>query len=111
MLNKNLAKNYKPTTNLTVDKQLFPYRGRTKFTQYILSKSAKYGIKVWWIFDAENSYPLYGQLYTGKSAAGRESNVGERIVKDLTAPYKGSGRNITTDNLFTTLPLAKSLLS
>jgi len=111
MLNSNLAKHYKPTEYLTIDEQLYPYRGRTRFTQYIPSKPAKYGIKVWWICDAENSYPLTGQLYTGKSSEGREKNVGERVVKDLVAPYKGSGRNITMDNYFTTLPLAKSLLS
>lgn len=111
MLNSNLAKHYRPTEYLTIDEQLFPYRGRTRFTQYIPSKPAKYGIKVWWIGDASNSYPLTGQIYTGKSGEGREKNVGERVVKDLVAPYKGSGRNITMDNYFTTLPLAKSLLS
>lgn len=47
VLNDNLAKNYKPTSNLTIDEHLFPYRGRTRFTQYIPSKPAKYGIKVW----------------------------------------------------------------
>ncbi|XP_076267092.1 piggyBac transposable element-derived protein 4 isoform X2 [Rhynchophorus ferrugineus] len=111
MLNSNLAKHYKPTEYLTIHEQLYPYRGRTRFTQYIPSKPAKYGIKVWWICDAENSYPLTGQLYTGKSKDGREKNVGERVVKDLVAPYRGSGRNITMDNFFTTLPLAKFLLS
>jgi hypothetical protein len=105
----NLAKHYKPTEHLTIDEQLYPYRSRTKFIKYIPSKPAKYGIKVW--CDAENSYPLTGQLYTEKSSAGREKNVGERVVRDLVASYKGSGRNITMDNYFTTLPLAKFLLS
>jgi len=111
MLNSNLRKYYRPTENLTIDEQLFPYRGRMKFKQYIPSKPAKYGIKIWWICDAENYYPLTGQIYTGKSSTGREVNQGERVVKELVAPYKGSGRNITTDNFFTTLPLAKHLLS
>ena len=111
MLNNNLPKHYNPIEHLTIDEQLYPYRGRTKFTQYIPSKPAKYGIKVWWICDAENSYPLTGQIYTGKSSAGREKNVGERVVKDLAAQYQGSGRNITMDNYFTTLSLTKSLLS
>jgi len=111
MLNSNLQNYYKPTENLTVDEQLFPYCGRTKFTQYIPSKPAKYGIKIWWICDAENYYPLAGQIYTGKSSTRREINQGERVAKDLVAPYKGSGRNITMDNFFTTLPLAKHLLS
>ena len=111
MLNNNLPKHYNPIEHLTIDEQLYPYRGRTKFTQYIPSKPPKYGIKVWWICDAENSYPLIGQIYTGKSSADREKNVGERVVKDLAAQYQGSGRNITMDNYFTTLSLTKSLLS
>ncbi|XP_018407391.1 PREDICTED: piggyBac transposable element-derived protein 4-like [Cyphomyrmex costatus] len=111
MLNSNLQKYYRPTENLTIDEQLFPYRGRMKFKQYIPSKPAKYGIKIWWICDAENYYPLTGQIYTGKPSTGRDINQGERVVKELVAPYKGFGRNITTDNFFTTLPLAKHLLS
>lgn len=111
MLNSNLSKLYKPTECLTIDEQLFPYRGRTRFTQYIPSKPAKYGMKVWWVCDSENSYPLLGQLYTGKTAAGRETNQGERVVKELVASYRGSGRNITMDNFFTSLPLAEHLLS
>lgn len=45
-LNQNVHKNYKPTENITVDEQLFPYRGHTTFTQYIPSKPAKYGINI-----------------------------------------------------------------
>lgn len=52
MVNVNLAKLYVPSDCLTVDEQLFPYRGRTRFTQYIPSKPAKYGIKLWWLCDA-----------------------------------------------------------
>ena len=111
MLNTNLRSNYKPSDSLTIDEQLFPFRGRTKFTQYMPSKPSKYGIKVWWICDSRNSYPLTGQIYTGKSADGREKNQGERVVKDLCYEYKGSGRNIVTDNFFTSLHLARHLMS
>jgi len=111
MLKANLCAMYRPIENLTIDEQLFPYRGRTKFTQYIPSKPAKYGIKVWWICDAKNSYPLKGLIYTGKTGNAREVNQGERVVKELTVLYKGSGRNICMDNFFTSLPLAKHLLT
>ncbi|CAK9816544.1 PiggyBac transposable element-derived protein 4 [Anthophora quadrimaculata] len=106
-----MTKAYKPSENLTIDEQLFRYKGRTKFTQYMPSKPAKYGIKIWWISVSENYYPLSGQIYTGKSTLGREINQGEQVVKNLAGAYKGSGRNITTDNFFTTVPLAKFLLS
>lgn len=112
MLNENLSANYKPSDCLTVDEQLFPYRGGTTFTQYIPSKPAKYGIKVWWICDRKSFYPLQGSIYTGKQPnVPREVNQGENVVKKLVQKYKGSGRNITMDNFFTTLPLAKLLMT
>ena len=70
MLNRNLEKAYKLYECITIDKELFPYRGHTKFTQYIPSKPSKYGIKVFWVCDISNSYPLQGQIYTGKSIEG-----------------------------------------
>ncbi|XP_069585014.1 piggyBac transposable element-derived protein 4-like [Ranitomeya imitator] len=112
MLNSNLERAYKPYHCITVDEQLFPFRGHTKFTQYIPSKPAKYGIKIFWACDSSNAYPLQGQLYTGKPTDGpRQVNIGERTVLDLVSSYKGSGRNVTTDNFFTTMELAKVLNS
>lgn len=111
LLMQNLRSNYTPSECLTVDEQLFPFRGRTRFTQYMPAKPAKYGIKIWWVCDAANSYPLSGQIYTGKTSQGREQNQGERVVKDLCVFYKNSGRNIVMDNFFTTLPLARFLMS
>lgn len=110
-LNDNLRKYYTPGDSVTVDEQLYAYRGRTKFTQYMPNKPAKYGIKIWWICDANSSFPLHGQIYTGKSADSlREVGVGERVVYDLCCAYKGSGRNVVMDNYFTTLPLADGLM-
>lgn len=111
IINENLKNNFPPYESITVDEQLFPYRGRTKFTQYMPSKPAKYGIKIWWACDSKTSYPLNGQIYTGKVEGIRDVNQGERIVKELVAPYKNTGRNVTTDNFFTTVPLANHLLS
>lgn len=45
--NHNLKAVYTPGKNITVDEQLVPYRGRCPFCQYIPSKPAKYGIKIW----------------------------------------------------------------
>lgn len=46
MLYANLKSGYVPGTNVTVDEQLFAFRGGTGFTQYMPSKPAKYAIKV-----------------------------------------------------------------
>lgn len=53
MPNSNLLLMFKPSENLK-NEQLFSFRGKAKFTQYIPSKPAKYSIKFWWICDAEN---------------------------------------------------------
>lgn len=42
---------------------------------------------------------------------GREKNQGERVVQDLAILYKNTCRNITMDNIFMSLPVARLLLS
>lgn len=111
LLNVNLKRCYTASECVVVDEQLYPCRNRTKFTQCMPSKPAKYGIKIWWVCDAASSYPLTGQIYTGKSEEERETNIGERVVKDLCFQFRDSGRNVTVDNFFTSLPLVRLLLS
>lgn len=109
--NQNLSKNYKLNSCATVDEQLFPFRGRTPFTQYLPSKPAKYGIKIFWVADAETFYPWKGKIYAGKLAgAERQTNIGPNTVLDLVYDLKKSGRNITADNFFITEELSSKLL-
>ena len=110
MLNRNLEKAYKPYECLTIDEQLFRFRGHTKFTEYILSKPAKYVIKVFWACGASHAYPVQDQIYTGKPIDGpRQVNVGKRTVLNLVSLYKSSGRNLTMDNFFANVEFAKIL--
>ena len=112
MFISQLPKFYIPSTDLTVDEQLVPFRGRCPFRQYIKSKPAKYGIKIWWNCDAVSSYPLNGQVYLGKQAnQAREVNQGARVVKDMVRPWFGTGRNVNADNFFTSVPLVEELLA
>jgi len=55
-----------PGSDITVDEQLVPFRGKCPFHQYIPSKPAKYGVKIWWACDAQTSYPLKGDVYLGR---------------------------------------------
>lgn len=109
-MNQNLAKNYSPHENFTIDEQLYPYRGRTKFTQYIPSKPAKYGIKIWWACDSKTKYPLQGKLYLGRNEGEeRETNQGENVLLQLANRYTNTGRTAIADNFFTTLEGVKRL--
>lgn len=109
-LNENLAKNYIPHDSITIDEQLFGYRGKTKFTQYIPPKPSKYGTKIWWACDSQTKYLLQGKLYTGREIGGpRETNQGENVMIHLSSRYSHSGRTIVADNFFTTLEGCKRL--
>ena len=89
---------YKPRENITVDKQLFPTKARCRFTQYMTNKPDKFGIKFWLAVDVKSKYILNARPYLGKDEA-------RPIVK----PYLGKGRNVTTDNFFTSPHLATEL--
>ncbi|GAB0098318.1 PiggyBac transposable element-derived protein [Sergentomyia squamirostris] len=110
LLNENLQNAYVPHDVVTIDEQLYPYRGRTNFTQYIPSKPAKYGIKFFWVCDAETYYPLQGILYTGKEGNNKTTNVGEKVVTTLTQKYSGTGLTVVADNFFSSLSIAKTLM-
>jgi len=112
MFAAQLPKFYVPSTDITVDEQLVPFRGRCPFRQYMKSKPAKYGIKIWWNSDSLSSYPLSGQVYLGKQPGEeREVNQGARVVKDLVQPWYRTGRNVNADNFFTSVSLAEELLT
>ncbi|XP_025991729.2 piggyBac transposable element-derived protein 4-like [Solenopsis invicta] len=107
--NKNLSRLYNPGENITVDEQLVPFRGRCPFKQYIPSKPARYGLKIWAVCDSQNAYTWNTQVYTGKAPNTRpEINQGKRVVLELTDGLQG--RMVVADNFFTSHDLAVELL-
>lgn len=105
----NLKILYNPNECVTVDEQLVAYRGKCPFRQYIPSKPAKYGIKIWALCDSNTNYAWSMQVYTGRNRnCVPEKNQGMRVVLELAEGLKG--RNITCDNFFTTYDLAVELL-
>ncbi|XP_046391494.1 piggyBac transposable element-derived protein 4-like [Ischnura elegans] len=87
-LNTNFKKHYLPGSNITVDEQLIPYRGKCPFKQYMPSKPDKYGMKVWWACDSETFYPLNSLPYLGKEGGERAlPGLGRRVVQQITEPY------------------------
>ncbi|XP_066590647.1 uncharacterized protein [Prorops nasuta] len=81
-------------------------------SQYMPNKPDKFGIKFWLASDVRSKYLVNGFPYLGKDET-RGSNfpLGEFVVTKLAEPYLGCGRNITTDNFFTSISLAKKLLA
>ena len=80
----NLSREYVPGPTFTVDEQLMPWRGRCAFSQYLSSKPDKYGIKIFWICDSENGFPLHGDPYLGRNG---QTNIGRNTAIALASPY------------------------
>ena len=75
------------------------------------SEPAKYGIKLWAPTDVKTFYLYNLQVYIGKLPINPpEKNQGRRIVCEMMEPLLGTGRSVTTDNFFTSVPTAEFLL-
>lgn len=109
---KNFQANFTPSQYLTIDEQLVAFRGRCQFRQYIPSKPSKYGIKIFALVDVKNAYTYNMEIYCGKQPDGpfQVSSSAAEVVKRMVKRLEGTGRNITMDNWFTSVPLALDLL-
>lgn len=112
MLQEKFQAAYTPGENVTIDEQLTSFRGRFKGKVYMPSKPNKYGIKIQAMVDSKTFYLLAFEIYSGKQPEGpyQVSNSAIDIVKRLVQSIKGTGRNITTDNWYTSVKLATQLL-
>ncbi|KRY54260.1 PiggyBac transposable element-derived protein 4 [Trichinella britovi] len=73
-------------------------------------RAAKYGVKIYWICEANNGYALKGFLYTGRSGEKREIGLTSTIVAQLALPFVQSNRNVFMDRYFTSYSIVQHLL-
>ena len=109
---QNCKNTYCLSEFLTIDETLVPFRGRCSFIQYIPSKPAKYGVKIFALCDAKTYFTGNLEVYFGKQPTGphEASNSPGDIVERLISHLKGTFRNLTMDNWYTSYTLAMSLL-
>ncbi|KAK4325092.1 hypothetical protein Pmani_004248 [Petrolisthes manimaculis] len=105
---KNCKESYIPGSDITVDEQLLGFRRRCPFRFYL---AKKYGLKIIIACDAKEYYMLNGDVDLGKHRTERVApgKVAEHITMKLVEPYLDCGRNITTDNWFTSMSFATEL--
>ncbi|XP_055838818.1 piggyBac transposable element-derived protein 4-like [Episyrphus balteatus] len=107
----SFKKYFSPSQFVTIDEKLEAFRGRCNFRQYIPSKPNRYGIKIYALTDAKMFYTSDMEVYLGKQPEGPYfvDNSAMALVLRLSNVIHNSGRNITIDNFFTSLPLIDKL--
>lgn len=108
---KNCQVCYHVGEDVTIDEKLEGFRGRCNFVQYIPSKPAKYGIKIFAAVDSGVFYTCNMEIYAGKQPEGpfQVSNKPVDVVQRMVTPLRNSGRNITADNWFSDTTLLHTL--
>jgi hypothetical protein len=109
--------NYMPKKEVVVDESLLLYKGRLHFRQYIKSKRARFGVKIFSLCSSDG-YMYAFEIYSGQGeqqfavAAGDGGNlsISERIVVYLAKNILDLGYSIYTDNWYTSNRLAEYLL-
>lgn len=98
---------------VTLDEMLEAFRGRCSFRQYMPKKPAKYGLKIQALVDARLFYTLNLEVYVGVQPAGQYvvDNSTMAVTKRMIQPISGTGRNVTMDNWYTSVPLAEDLVA
>jgi len=109
----NCKNAYSVSEYITIDEKIQAFRGRCSFKMYIPNKPAKYGIKIFAVCDAINFYTSNLEIYAGVQPDGpfKLDNSASSVVKRLVQTFRNTGRNITTDNWFTSVPLAIDLFN
>lgn len=110
VLSENFAKFYNPSRNISVDESMIIFKGRSSLRQYMPNKPVKRGYKVW-VRASESGYIDQFQIYTGKVGDKSETNLGSRVVTDLTRSLVNRNHTVYFDNYFTSLPLLRKLRS
>lgn len=118
LFNNNCGKSLTPEDFLSLDETLYPTRVQIGFRQYNPNKPAKYGLLFRLINCARYPFTHFSMVYSGKPigqatnyyVSGMDETV-KYLVNGLQKLKSLKGRNISTDRLYTSIPLAKWLLS
>lgn len=108
---KSCESNYFSSSNCTVDKSLHRFRGKCSFKVCIPNKPSKYKIKVYVVANNESLYSIKSKVYLGKRTHGNNSHfpILAQPVLESTDCTSKTNRNITIDNNYTSISLAKEL--
>ena len=93
--------------NISVDKAMVKFKGRSSLKQYQPLKPIKLGFKIWYTADSTNEYIGNRVAYMGKKLGeGSTTDLGYKVVMK----YVRKGYHVYCDNYFTSVHLATDLL-
>ena len=117
LFNSNCSKYYYPSEYFTIDKTLYPMRHQIAFRQYNPNKPYQYDLLVKSLNDAELPFTYKTVPCAGRPEAGNgpyyidsTENYVKYLVNETEKDISLKGRNISTDRLYTSIPLANWLL-
>ncbi|KAM3940653.1 LOW QUALITY PROTEIN: piggyBac transposable element-derived protein 4-like [Leptodactylus fuscus] len=108
---------YTPEKYISIDESLVHFKGRLKFRQYLPSKRARYGVKMYKLCESASGYTYRFRIYQGKDTkidppeCPSFLRVSAKIVWDLLHPLLDQGYHLYLDNFYTSVALFNSLAS
>lgn len=113
MLVQSFKSAYIPQQEISIDESLVAYKGRLGWKQYIPSKRARFGIKLFQLCESESGYIWNSLIYTGKGTHFHNDyesyGLSTKSVLTLIHDLKGQGYCLATDNYYTSPELAEEL--
>ena len=115
MIERRCEEVYYPKRELCVDESLVLFKGRLSFKQFIRTKRARFGVKLYQLCTSSGVMLKY-IIYQGNIESQLEPDPSgmflttERIPMTLLKSYLGSGHVLYIDNYYTSPQLAKYLL-
>jgi len=107
----NCMANYEPHSHCTIDEQLLPFHGKCTFGMYMSAKSDRYGLKIVTMNDATTHYLFNAIPYCGVIKDKTETEfVSSYYIRRLCEPIYNTGRNITCNEWFTSIPICEKIL-
>ena len=112
-LQQRFIRLFEPGRQLSLDETLIRSFGRIKFKVRIVSKAARYGIKIYVLTDAATAFVLKVIIYTGKHTYNETESAHAKkmvnVVRELCREVAGTHRTIYIDHFYTSLELLKEL--
>jgi hypothetical protein len=111
MIRQRCTKVYYPGKNLSVDESLVLFKGRLAFKQYIKTKCARFGIKLYELCSSNGEVKMMRNTRTGEDdEEHKDFSVTEKLPAKLMTGYYGNGHCVFVDNFYTSPKLAEYMV-